>query len=268
MKPDIRFIAIDLDDTLLTDDNCVSERTIKAIQEVREKGIHVVIATGRMYETAKPVGTALHMEDLPMILYSGCCIQRVGNVTILYENPMSLASTKRILEMSKEYNWYLQMYIDDKMLIHHETPRSLAYVKATGATPHYVADTFYNVEKGPLKILMIDEQRVLDKAAQIITRELGQEVQAVRSKTTYLELIKKGCSKGDAMMAMAREWNIRPEQIMAIGNSQNDISMMQAAAISVAVGNAEENVKEIAHIITDSNNDDGVAKVLEQYILA
>lgn len=267
MTKDIRFIAIDLDDTLLRDDNTVSERTIEAIKAVREKGIHVVICTGRMYETAEPVGRALHMGDLPMILYSGGCIQRIESGEMLYENPMSLEATNRIMELSKEHNWYLQMYIDDELLIHHETEQAIAYAKATGATPHYLGDAFYDVPKGPLKILMIDKQEVLDEAADIITKELGSEIQAMRSKTTYLELIKKGCSKGDAMLAMAKELGIGAEHIMAIGNSQNDISMMEAAAVSVAVGNAEENVKALAHIITDTNNDDGVAKVLEKYIL-
>ena len=118
---DIRLLAIDLDDTLVREDNTISDYTRSILKKVQTKGIHIVIATGRMYQTARPVGHAMDMGDLPMILFSGGLVQRIESGEKLWEQTVDVAVAKEILQLAKANDWYVQSYVDDELLVHHET---------------------------------------------------------------------------------------------------------------------------------------------------
>lgn len=266
-RDEIRLVAIDLDDTLVRDDNTVSLRTIQTIQAAQNKGIHVVIATGRMFQSTWPVAQTLELGDVPLIIYSGGAVQSAVKGTILYENPLPEDIRDTVLRLAKENQWYVQVYIDDVLLVEKRTERTERYEKSSGAKAVAIGTDLYKVEGRPLKILMIDDTEKLDYAAKIIKNVLGESVHVLRSKTNYLEIMAPGSSKGAALLAMTKKLNIGMEQVMAFGNSQNDVDMLEIAGISVAVANAEDNVKDIAHIICDANNDDGVAKTIETYVL-
>lgn len=268
MKDKVKLLAIDLDDTLLHDDCTLSKRNINAIRAAAVQGVRIVIATGRMYQTAVPIGRALGLGDLPMILYSGGLIQTAEQGRILYEKPISVSGIRSLLELRAMHDWYVQMYIDDELRIHHETESSLAYSALTGAVPHYYGDALYDMHERVLKVLLVNEKKALDEATAILQSHLGHEICAVRSKENYLEVIHKDCSKGNALMSMARDMGVSEGEIMAIGNSQNDISMLERVGYAVAVENAEAEVKSVANIMTSRNNDDGVAAVIEKYVLA
>lgn len=267
MKKDIRLIAIDLDDTMLHDDNTVSQTTIDTIKEAEGRGVRILVATGRMFQTAQPVGKALGLGDIPMVIYSGGMIQRALSGTIDYENPVPLEVAKAILAMAKEKGWYLQTYIDDELLVHEYVAATALYEKVTGAKAVVKGDAFYTPPKAPLKILAIDTKERLDEIMKALQGYVGNAVTMVRSKETYLEIIAPNASKGEAVRAMAEEWQIPMEQVMAIGNAPNDIPMLEIAGLAVAVANSEEAVKAVAHYVTASNNDDGVAQVIRKFVL-
>lgn len=124
MKHSIKLLAIDLDDTLVRDDNTISEYTRKILQRAQAKGIQIVIATGRMYQTARPVGLALGLGDLPMILFSGGLVQRIESGEKLWEQTIPVPIAKEILELARVNDWYVQSYENDDLLVHHETEQS------------------------------------------------------------------------------------------------------------------------------------------------
>lgn len=263
----LKMVAIDLDDTLLRNNNTVSSYTQEIIRKVEAKGLRVLIATGRMYQTAHPVGKALALGDVPMVLFSGASIQKVESGTFLYSNPIPQETLTELLQLAKVKQWYIQGYVDDELWVHHETPESRAYEKGVGAKAVYVGEQLYEMQGEVLKVLHIAEPETIERTQAFLQTHFGNRLELVRSKPTFLEIIAPGCSKGSAVVHMGKQWGVEPEEIVAFGNSENDISMLKTCGLGIAVANAEENVKAIAQGLCDSNEADGVAKWLAAYVL-
>ncbi len=263
MTREIKLIAIDLDDTLLRDDHTVTERTKTIIKKMQNEGKHIVIATGRMYDSTWPVAKKLGLGDVPLIIYSGGVVQLAESGTIVYENPIPVEVAKQVLAMGKDNNWYLQLYIDDTLLIHTPNQWTDMYEKSTGTKAVVLGDDFYEPTKGPMKILMIAEPTMIDIAQAALNNSFGDLISTVRSKPHYLEIMAPENSKGNALRNLGESLGIAPEYMMAFGNAPNDISMLEYAGVGVAVANAEAEVKSKAQLVCPSNNEDGVASVLE-----
>jgi len=263
----IRMIAIDLDDTLLSDDITVSDKTIRTIQMAKQKGVEVIIATGRMYSTARPYGKMLQLGDIPMMLFSGALIQTVESGTIMYHNPIDQSSANRLLAMAKANHWMMQTYIDDVLRVPVHNHWIAGYESITGIHAVVAGDAFYEVSGCPSKILAYGEPEELVAMAQQIEQELPGVFTLMRSKPTFLEIVRKGVSKGDGLRNLCQYLHIPLGQVMAIGNSQNDLAMLDVAGLSVAVANAEANVREAVDYVTTSNNEDGVAAAIERFVL-
>ena len=245
----MKLLAIDLDDTLLRDDNTVSDYTKTVLKQAQEKGIEVLIATGRM------------------VLYSGGIIQRVESKELIWERAIPPEVARKVLAIAKEHNIYIQSYIDDTLLVHSETEFSRLYEEITGAKAVYVGDAIYEPQKGTNKLLVVEEPERMTEVIAILSEEVGDMVDLVRSKVNFLEIVAPRVSKGEALAFMGERLGIGLEDMVSFGNSENDISMLQATGHSVAVGNAEDHVKTIAKEVCDTNENDGVAKWIEVNVL-
>ena len=263
----MKLLAIDLDDTLLRDDNTVSDYTKTVLKKAQDKGIEVLIATGRMYQTAYPVAHHLGLGDVPMVLYSGGVIQRVESKELIWERAIPPEVARKVLSIAKEHNIYIQSYIDDELLVHSETEFSRLYEEITGAKAVYVGDAIYEPQKGANKLLVVEEPERMTEVIAILSKTLGDMVDLVRSKINFLEIVAPNVSKGEALTFMGKRLGISLEDMISFGNSENDISMLQATGHSVAVGNAEEPVKTIAKEVCDTNENDGVAKWIDANVL-
>ena len=263
----MKLLAIDLDDTLLRDDNTVSDYTKDVLKQAQEKGIEVLIATGRMYQTAYPVAHCLGLGDVPMVLYSGGVIQRVESKELIWERAIPPEVAHKVLAIAKKHKIYIQSYIDDELLVHSETDFSRLYEEITGAKAMYVGDAIYEPQKGPNKLLVVEEPERMAEVIEILSKEVGDMVDLVRSKVNFLEIVAPYVSKGEALAFMGERLGIGLEDMVSFGNSENDISMLQATGHSVAVGNAEDHVKAIAKEVCDTNENDGVAKWIDANVL-
>ena len=158
-------------------------------------------------------------------------------------------------------------YIDDELLVHSETEFSRLYEEITGAKAVYVGDAIYDPQKGTNKLLVVEEPERMTEVIAILSKEVGHMVELVRSKVNFLEIVAPHVSKGETLAFMGERLGIGLEDMVSFGNSENDISMLQATGHSVAVGNAEEHVKTIAKEVCDTNEKDGVAKWIEANVL-
>ena len=263
----MKLLAIDLDDTLLRDDNTVSDYTKTELQKAQHKGIEVLIATGRMYQTAYPVAHRLGLGDVPMVLYSGGVIQRVESKELIWEQAIPPEVARKVLAIAKEHNIYIQSYIDDELLVHSETEFSRLYEEITGAKAVYVGDAIYDPQKGINKLLVVEEPERMAEVIEILSKEVGHVVDLVRSKVNFLEIVTPHVSKGEALAFMGERLGIGLEDMVSFGNSENDVSMLTVTGHSVAVGNAEDHVKTIAKEVCDTNEKDGVAKWIDDNVL-
>ena len=153
------------------------------------------------------------------------------------------------------------------LLVHSETEFSRLYEEITGAKAVYVGDAIYEPQKGTNKLLVVEEPERMTEVIAILSEEVVHMVDLVRSKVNFLEIVAPHVSKGEALAFMGERLGIGLEDMVSFGNSENDISMLQATGHSVAVGNAEDHVKTIAKEVCDTNENDGVAKWIEANVL-
>lgn len=265
---DIELIAIDLDDTLLRDDISVSAYTKDVLRRARERGVRIVIATGRMFRAARPWGMALGIGDVPMVVYTGSMVARCESGAVLSYDPMDLSAAQDIVSIAHDHGWYIQAYIHDRLLVPFYDERTALYEKVCGVKAEVLGEAFWTLREPPLKLLIYENDPAEMAAAErLLIPRFESRAGHVKSRPNFFEWNRKDASKGNALKKLCAEWQIPMGRVMAFGNSENDISMLSLTPWSFAVANAEPAAKEAAARVTASNNEDGVAKAVEKYVL-
>lgn len=266
----IKLVAIDLDDTLLRDDLTISEYSQEVIQKVREAGVAVTLATGRMFPSALPYAEQLGFE-VPLITYQGALVKNAFSGEIIYNCPLQREAACLVIEYGRQRNLHINYYLDDKLYVERITPQGEHYERHVGVPFTKVDDLEELLTAGlPYKLLLIDdEEKLPDHTLQL--RELFAskrlDVYLAKSKPTYLEVNHPLATKGEALKKLAAYLGVSREEIMACGDSFNDLDMLEYAEIGVAVANAYPEVSARARYITASNNDEGVAQALVKFVL-
>jgi len=261
---DYKLIAIDLDDTLLRNDLTISDRAKKAIQGAIKKGTLVTFATGRMFCSALPYALELGL-DLPLITYQGALVKYADGREV-YHRPIELATAKEVIEFAKPSGLHVNAYIDDELYMAADTHWGRQYAAIAKAPIHYI-DLPGELMTDPTKILFIGESDELDIWARKISETFSTAVNVTKSKDTFLEISHPKATKGNALRELVEALHIKREEVIAIGDNMNDLDMIQYAGCGVAVGNAVRALKEAANLVAKSNDDDGVAEIIEQLVL-
>lgn len=261
----IRLVAIDVDDTLITDEQVIAPACQQALQEAMDQGVTVVLATGRMFQATVPYAKELGLEG-PLILYNGALIQTVA-AEVIDHQPVPLDITREIIKLCKEHHLHLNVYLDDVLYVAEKNEHAEYYEKMIGVSAQVVGDLQKFVTKEPTKLLIVGYEDELVPWRERLTKEYAGKLEITRSKPRYIEIMKAGISKGSALKTLAGKLGIDRAEVMAIGDSFNDISMLEWAGIGVAVGNAPDAVKAKADWVAPSNQEDGVAEALRRFIL-
>lgn len=264
----IKLVAIDLDDTLLDSGLRISSRCAVAIERARQQGILVTLATGRMYRSARPFALQLNM-DLPLITYQGALVKNALSEEILYFKPVPGDLAVEVITYFKEQGIHVHSYFDDELCMEHLTPEGVAYAQLANVKPVLVPSLVDTAAwHAPTKILAIsnDEPLLLSLEA-FLKKQYGRDLHITRSKGHYLEVMHKLANKAEALRLVAAFYGVPREQVLAIGDSYNDLDMITWAGTGIAVGNAHPGIKAAAQYITASNEEDGVAEALQRYVL-
>ena len=211
---------------------------------------------------------AIGRGDVPMICYTGSMTGLCERGKVLRDVRIDYDLALEILSVIREHGWYAHTYIDDELYVPFRDERTDAYEKQCGVKAHVAGDDFYTPKKAPTKILVCDyDMEVMKEIESVLRTGYADKVGQVKSKPFFFEMNNKECSKGNAVKALAETYGIEPSEIMAFGNGNNDASMLRMAGSSFAVANASPSAKEAAKGLTDSNNEDGVAKAIARYVL-
>ncbi len=264
----IRLVAMDLDDTLLRDDWTISPRVILAIQKAIAQGVKMTIATGRMTISARPYVEQLGL-DIPVITYHGAMIQQVLSGDILFRCVIPSALATEIVEDVASRGVHAQIYLKDRVITPELNAWSDEYARiASVRIEEANLSTLLSQEPdGVEKILLMGEESVLDQLAPLLRHSYGEKVHITKSKPCFLEITHSLVNKGVALAALAKHLGIERSEVMAIGDSFNDIEMIIYAGLGVAMGNARQEIQDRADIVTASNEEDGVAEAIERYVL-
>ncbi|MHB8075584.1 Cof-type HAD-IIB family hydrolase [Desulfosporosinus fructosivorans] len=266
-KAAIKLIVFDLDDTLLNSNSSISPRTYQAIQQVVAKGIKVTLATGRMYSSAIPFARSLGL-GIPVISYNGAQISSYPSGERLFHNPIKQEVARQVMQLCRERQWYIQTYINDVLYVKEIDKRAELYARITGAKPIPVGDRLYTMLGAPTKMLAIAEPGEIELLKEGFHTQLGNVLCIAESKPNFLEINDLAVNKGAALRFVASRLNINRQEIMTFGNGINDIEMLSYSGWGVAVSNAPSAVKNIARLVTGSNDEEGVADVIEKYVLS
>lgn len=270
-----KLICIDIDGTLLDNNEKISERNLQAIRKAYEKGVKTVVATGRLFASANYFAELLKIKT-PVIASNGAYIRDKKDDNIIYNSVLGVENNRKILELLRKHR--LEPYFNGFESVYTEkTGHFTAYhAKTNEKLPKdkqikikIVNDwekTFKEDKNEISKCLVIDKDiEKLSKAKEAMSKLKGVEV--VSSSVHIFEVMNKGVSKGNAVQILAELYNYTKNEIICIGDNENDLSMIEYAGLGVAMGNGLKIIKKKADYITDTNNNDGVAKVIEKFVL-
>ncbi len=261
----IRCIAIDLDDTLLRSDLTISSEDKRAIDRAIQKGVKVLLASGRMVQSIRPYVFELGL-DLPVIAYNGAIIQEVISGKILYHRPVPVEEARMMVPIFRQTGIHLNVYINDELYMDELTYWGQKYVANAGVTPRAIGDVNRFINEPCHKLLAAGEVEQIDRIQARLIKEFEGRLQFIKSKPNYLEILAPEVSKGRALQKLATNWGLDRNEVMAIGDAPNDISMLTWAGVGVAIGNAASIIKEKAVLVVDDHDHNGVAEALESLV--
>lgn len=265
---DIRLVAIDLDGTLLDDDMRVTSYTRDVLREVHKRGIHLVFATGRMFCSARKKLRHLDIGDIPLVAYTGAWIGHLESGRTIARDGISVSVAASILNDARQKGWVVQIFQNDNAYMPEPSPVEKEYIRYRTKPTLYIGNSFYRPNDVVTRMIMVEPNPYLkDEIRHFLETHYGNDIEVVYPGDDFLDIHKKGVSKARAIRHLADKWHVEPENIIAFGNSENDLSMFRLAHKSYAVSNADDIVLKAADEIIPSNNEDGVAKTLEKLIL-
>lgn len=274
-KMSYKLICIDMDGTLLNDKKTVNKENIEAIKKAHDKGVKIAICTGRLFASAKYFGALIGVQA-PIIASNGAYIREKDRDEVIYESILGVDKCRKIQSVVGTYDFDYYYNRCDCVISAKDYPEEYGYVAANKVIPDEYKvklvkshDINKTIEEDGDKILkcicMSRDREKLISAKQKL--ELFNEFEIVSSGYDNIEIMNKEVSKGHACGVLASFYNLSREEVMCIGDNGNDISMIEYAGMGVAMGNASDEVKKIANFITDTNNNSGVAKAIEKFVL-
>lgn len=260
----IKLIASDMDDTLLSSEHKISATNKAAIKRAIDAGKIFLIATGRLFKGAVPFAKDLGL-DIPMITYNGALVKGSMSGKVYYEHKMKIETAQKVLDYCKKHGYYVQFYSgSDDILVEKITDYSIMYSKIIGTPITPVGEDFYTAKEAPFKMLLVVEGDVFEQRWQEIEKEFAGLLDVTSSKTNFLELMEPGVNKWEAVKSVAASYGVKPEEVLCMGDSNNDIPMVKNAGCGVAVANAKARVKACAkYVTTRTNDEDAVAEVID-----
>ncbi len=265
-KNDIRLIVLDMDGTLLNERGVITSATKEALLAARAKGVHLAICSGRNCDNISNMMLDTGLDDCHVLSLNGayCLDKPYGRVTA--DHRLAAPAAKQIVRILDESGLTYAAFQARIVLEPSEIPlRDDSY---WGFPARRGRATLQEaLPQGVNKLVVIEEKRfeLLDRLRE---RLAGIDGLCVTSSwVNNLELMPVGCSKGTAVQELAEHLGLPLEQVMALGDQDNDIEMLMVAGLGVAMGNASENARRAAKATTETNGRDGVAQAIRRYVL-
>lgn len=252
------MIACDLDGTLLEHNKKISKANKEAIKAYRDKGYKFVIATGRGNNCLDKFVNELeinHLDNEYMIVLNGALITDT-NGNIIIEHPIEFDNVLKALDIFKKYDAGFEVYTMDKCYSYNSSFYRKVFTKVVFKIDELTEDVLYSLKDQNIYKMGVlsNNYDYLKKIEKEIPQDFKDLFEITYSGGCYLEMNKKGVSKGQGLLDLANYLGYKKEETLAIGDSANDIKMIEMAGLGIAVKNAEAEVKEVAKYITNNDN--------------
>ena len=274
----IKLLALDIDGTLLNARGEVSPRNRAAIDEARRRGVHIALVTGRRFRSARPIVQELELA-VPFISHNGALTKDVSTLETIGYHEMEAEVAREVISLGRACKVDL-ICCDDPdglgvMVIEGVSAENKAlhrYLDKYRDSVVEVADLLAYVDHAPIQIMFSGGCARMDEFAEHLQAMTKSRVQLFKTRylkadLTILDALSPTASKGAGLEAVAQAHGINRQEVMAIGDNHNDLTMLRFAEIGVVMANAEDELKQLGFPLTASNEEDGVAEAIEKFIL-
>ncbi len=263
----IRLAAFDLDGTIMGPDQCISPRVRKTLAATQSRGVVVTLATGRMFTTVLPYALDLGI-DAPLLSCQGGWIQWTHGETPLLRIPLPVDIARDAIALAEQQHWHTILYADGDIFLRELREPPSFYEALLGLDNALVPDwERVFAAHTPDKVLFVAEAEEIPAIGDVLRATFEGRAQIFRSHARFIEVVPLGVDKGAGLSWLASHLGIAREEVLAAGDQENDVPMLEWAGTGVAMGNAPEHVQAVADWIAPSWEDDGVAVALERFVL-
>jgi Cof subfamily protein (haloacid dehalogenase superfamily) len=263
-----RVIAIDIDGTLAAPGNVLSPAAGPAVGRAVAAGATVVLASGRMFVSVAGWADRLGLRG-PLIAYNGAMVRTHPDGQTWWHQPVPLAAARRAVSACKDAGWYVQVYLDDELLVPWRDERTDWYSQNSGVPFTVDPDRVYGLPEAPTKLLVIEPAERMPSVRAGLTEAAKPDVLVMATSFPhYLEVTAAGINKGVALGALAKRMGVPADATMGIGDGDNDLPLLEAAGLRVAVQNAAPELRAAADIVTAAKYGDGVAEAIDRFYRA
>ncbi len=262
------MLVLDMDDTLLTDDHKISDLNKKVLLEAQEKGVYVVLASGRPTSamTAYAKELELDLNDSYIISFNGAIISQAKDDQILFEQKLTVKQIHELYDYSVKTKTHIITYLDDEIISETDSEYIEVEKEITGMAHRKVASFKDHIDRPAVKCILLENPAYLKSVENDLIKTMPH-LSVSMSKPFFLEAAQQGIDKAASLKLLAEKLNIHQSEIIAVGNAGNDLTMIEYAGLGVWVDNVTPELRDRADLIVASNNNNGVAEVVQKYIL-
>jgi len=263
----IKMVATDIDGTILNYNGEFSKEVLDCIKKLNDIGVKVVLVTGRMHKSAKKIADELGLKT-PIVSYQGALVRdNTANENIIYERYIPNDKAKSIISWCKLADVHINLYINDDLYVEKENDFTKKYAGHQHIPFNVVSFDKIKIDKVN-KILLIDYNDA-DKITFLSNKlqEDYPDLFIVKSTDFFCEVCHKEATKGDGVGCLEQFYGITKDEILTIGDHNNDIELIKSGGIGVAMGNATEELKSVADYVTDTVENNGFVKAIEKFVL-
>lgn len=272
----IRLVALDLDGTLLNAHFQISERNLLAVKRISERGIRILLMTGRRFKMAEPFARQLQLTT-PLVVHNGALTKHLDSSDHLFHCPLPLPKARQIIEFGRQHQMdpvvFLSAPDGSRMLVESVHPDNVPlqkYIQLSVEDVQFMGDLQSSLREDPIQVMFSGRVSQVRKLSDALHSQMNGQTQLLHTEYrsrdfAFLDVLEHGTSKGAALKRLAELWEIAPSGILAMGDNANDLEMLRYAGKAVLMGNAEQDLLEPAFERTASNEEDGVALALEKY---
>jgi len=263
-----KMVVLDLDDTLLRDDYTISYRNVSTLMKAQELGVKVVLASGRPTQAMLQFARLLDLAkyDSYIISFNGAVVTSMKNHEILFEKCLTREEIHSLHDFSLSNNLDIITYTEKGVVSETESEYIDVEINLTGLPHHKVSCFKSEIKSTAVKCILLEDPEYL-KSMETKLKAERTDLSVARSKPFFLEVMPHGVDKAASIEILAKRLGIEQHEIIAVGNAGNDLTMIQYAGLGVWVDNVTPELRHLADDIVASNMNDGVAEVIEKYIL-
>ena len=267
LNNDIRLVLADVDGTLVTQNKALTKRTVEAVRRLRDAGIEFTVTSGR-----PPLGMQMLIDELaltqPLAAFNGGVLVH-PDLSVISQSFISAALAVKAIDAIVHHGLDAWIYTDRDWFVHDAGAAHVAHEQWTVNFAPKVVPDFAAQLHHVVKIVGVSENYEAVEACEMdVQREWGSQVSAARSLPYYLDVTNPDANKGNVVTVLSKLLRIAPSQIATIGDMQNDVFMFRKSGLSVAMGNASPDVQNQAQFVTSSNEEEGFADAMDNFVLA